>query len=353
MFQSMMGKRPKTSEVPACPPKKYTTIVKYSSPFYFLSPPFFSSFSCLLLRLLLILCLLFLLLLLLPLCLSLLFLLLHLLSLLCLLRLSSSNSSDFFFFVFFFFIFFIVIFFYYFFFVLLVSFFVFFVVFLVFLQFFRLLFLLLHLHCLLLLLFLPLRLFFFFFVILSRGFADQWSRGHEYVFPPLSVSPEVGEWREERGLVLTLKAPALGTFSSCSSKQLYSSCVKVLNFSLLAGVRESKWTEVLGSDFSPGGSWRVLYKPPVEKRMADLQWRIIHGAIATNRYRAHLDPHTGEGCPFCSLTETLDHLVVSCPRLVDVLKCCRSGWGAWERCSLFPSLSLDQNTHPRKGKLWF
>ena len=72
---------------------------------------------------------------------------------------------------------------------------------------------------------------------------------------------EVGEWREERGLVLTLKAPALGTFSTCPSKQLYSSCVKLLNFSLLAGVRESKWTEVLGSNFSPNGSSCTMAAP--------------------------------------------------------------------------------------------
>ncbi|KAJ3615285.1 hypothetical protein NHX12_018853, partial [Muraenolepis orangiensis] len=39
------------------------------------------------------------------------------------------------------------------------------------------------------------------------------------------------------------------------------------------------------SDSSPKGSWRCLYKLPVEKRTADLQWRIVHGAIATNRTR--------------------------------------------------------------------
>ncbi len=58
----------------------------------------------------------------------------------------------------------------------------------------------------------------------------------------------------------------------------------------------------------------------LRKQMADFQWGIIHGAITTNRYRAHLDPSTGEGCPFCSRTETLEHLVVSCPLLGGLFK---------------------------------
>ena len=154
----------------------------------------------------------------------------------------------------------------------------------------------------------------------SQSQADQWTKTEEYQFPTLNVSPAVGEWREESGRLLTIRTPALGPFNTSAGKQLYCSCVKVLNCRSLEGVRESRWTEVFGSDYSPSGSWRVLYKPPVEKRMADIQWRIIHGALATNRYRAHLDPSTEGGCPFCSLPETLEHLVVSCPRLADTFK---------------------------------
>lgn len=52
--------------------------------------------------------------------------------------------------------------------------------------------------------------------------------------------------------------------------------------------------EVFASDCSPKARWRVLYKPPVEKQMADLQWRITMNRLAMNRHRAHLDPGTGE-----------------------------------------------------------
>lgn len=149
---------------------------------------------------------------------------------------------------------------------------------------------------------------------------DQWSSSQEYVFPSLDVSPAVGQWREESGLLLNVRTPSLPTFSTCSSKQLYCSCVKVLNLGSLKDVRESRWIETLASGSSPRGSWRVLYKPPVEKRMADIQWRIIHGALATNRYRARIDPSIGEGCPFCSESETLVHLVLSCPRLAGFFR---------------------------------
>lgn len=75
-------------------------------------------------------------------------------------------------------------------------------------------------------------------------------------------------------------------------------CVKVLNLGALSGIKESRWTEIFGPDVSPKGSWRSLYKLPVDKQTADLQWRIVHGAIATNRYRAHIDPELGEVCGF-------------------------------------------------------
>ncbi len=82
-------------------------------------------------------------------------------------------------------------------------------------------------------------------------------------------------------------------------------CVKVWHLNILESVSESKWLEVLGPGASPKGCWRSLYKPPIEKRSGDLQWRIVHGIIATNRHRAHLDPEVGVGCPFCSEQETV------------------------------------------------
>lgn len=63
--------------------------------------------------------------------------------------------------------------------------------------------------------------------------------------------------------------------------------------------------------------WRALYKPPIEKRTADLQWRLIHGAIATDRHVAHLNPAVGGECRFCGEQEDLEHLFLKCGRLQE------------------------------------
>ena len=83
----------------------------------------------------------------------------------------------------------------------------------------------------------------------------------------------------------------------------------------LAGMRASRWTELFGQGNVPKGRWRSLYKPPIEKRSGDLQWRLVHGAIATNRHKAHLDPTVDGGCIFCSESETVAHLFLQCSRL--------------------------------------
>ncbi|KAM3862182.1 RING finger protein 17-like [Diretmus argenteus] len=90
---------------------------------------------------------------------------------------------------------------------------------------------------------------------------------------PLVVTPAVGEQQERPGLFLSFKTPELGEFESVGKKAAYCTCVKVSHLRSLAGMKESRWTEFFGSDFSPKGCWRSLYKAPIEKRMGDLQWR--------------------------------------------------------------------------------
>ncbi len=41
----------------------------------------------------------------------------------------------------------------------------------------------------------------------------------------------------------------------------------------------------------------------------------MHGIIAMNRHRAHLDPQAGEGCIFCGISETVFYLFFNCVRL--------------------------------------
>lgn len=121
-----------------------------------------------------------------------------------------------------------------------------------------------------------------------------------------------------RKILYCLLKPQLDSFESAGKKALYVICVKVTNAHLLLGVTSSKWTDFFGVDISPKGSWRSLYKCPIDKRTGDLQWRIVHGAIATNRHVVHLNPNVGVGCPFCSENETIFHLFVQCVRLGDL-----------------------------------
>jgi len=115
-------------------------------------------------------------------------------------------------------------------------------------------------------------------------------------FPELTFSADTGEWQETEGGLLSFRTPQLSVFGDMGKKALYVLCVKVAHF-----LRESKWQDVFGSGASPKCCWRTLYKPPIEKRSGDLQWRTVHGIIATHRHRAHLDPQVGEGCPFCGV----------------------------------------------------
>ena len=89
---------------------------------------------------------------------------------------------------------------------------------------------------------------------------------------------------------------------------MYRICVKVSHASSLERVKSTRWAGVLGPGASPKGCWRSLYKLHIDKRTADLQCRIIHGVIATNMHVEHLDPTIGEGCPFCTESETLAQL---------------------------------------------
>ncbi|CAM4641581.1 unnamed protein product [Leuciscus chuanchicus] len=109
-------------------------------------------------------------------------------------------------------------------------------------------------------------------------------------FPELAFSAETGIWQETEGGLLSFKTPQLELFSNTGKKAFYVLCVKVSHLHSLESVRESKWQEFFGPGASPKGCWRSLYKTPIEKRSGDLQWRIVHGIIATNRHRAHLDP---------------------------------------------------------------
>jgi len=138
-------------------------------------------------------------------------------------------------------------------------------------------------------------------------------------FPELHVSIKKEDWQEDGRKLLSMEIPELNVFSNLSRQTLYRACVKTINFQHLKDVRDTKWTMVFDSGSSPKGSWRSLYKRPIEKRVGDLQWRIVHGILATNRHKALLNVSDDEGCPFCGVPETVFHLFIECQRLGIIL----------------------------------
>jgi len=67
-----------------------------------------------------------------------------------------------------------------------------------------------------------------------------------------------------------------------------------------------------------GPEWRSLYKPPLLKKVADLQWRVLHTAVAVNSFISVLNPDVNHDCPFCTLRETVFHCFMDCCRLVPL-----------------------------------
>lgn len=142
------------------------------------------------------------------------------------------------------------------------------------------------------------------------------------VFPRIKISSLICDENEGEvaDSILNLQTPQLEYLDCASKKALYHTAVKVIHQRSLKRQKASRWLELLGPDFLVRDRWRTLYKLPVEKRTGDLQWRIIHGAIATDRHVAHLNPAVGGQCRFCGEGEDLEHLFLKCNRLNDLFE---------------------------------
>ena len=118
-----------------------------------------------------------------------------------------------------------------------------------------------------------------------------------------------------KGPLLELKYVEDGDFYMSNGKQVYRYCVKALNKKKLDGKNDSVWRDKLNVDRNVVPVWRVLYKAPLRKRSGDLQWRILHGALAVNVFLAKLNPAVSCKCPFCDESETVFHCFAGCRRL--------------------------------------
>ena len=124
-------------------------------------------------------------------------------------------------------------------------------------------------------------------------------------FPGLVLSPILEGSKEPLSLY----------FNVVTGKQLYHACVKVFNKKCLMNRVDTPWRTVLGLSPDRTPEWRAFYKPPLVKRVGDLQWRILHGAVAVNSFVSILNPNVGQECPFCFQRETIFHAFSQCVRL--------------------------------------
>lgn len=76
---------------------------------------------------------------------------------------------------------------------------------------------------------------------------------------------------KEQGQLLTLETPQLGMFGTIGKKALYITCVKVSHLHQLSGLASTKRKDLFSTVDSIRGRWWCLYKPPLDKRAADLQ----------------------------------------------------------------------------------
>lgn len=91
-----------------------------------------------------------------------------------------------------------------------------------------------------------------------------------------------------------------------SGKTLYQMMVKTLNRDKLCGRADNPWRQHFKLwDSAP--AWRSLYKPPITTRHGDLQWRILHGAVAVNSFTSNIDKHVEDKSHFFTHRKNVFH----------------------------------------------
>ena len=110
------------------------------------------------------------------------------------------------------------------------------------------------------------------------------------------------------------------SLKGANRKILSALMVKRLNGQKLQHRPQLLWRAhlALGEEVQP--EWRSLYKPPLSKRVADLQWRLIYGILTVNAFISILNPTVANTCPFCEEVETVFHAFIRCPRLAVLFK---------------------------------
>lgn len=131
-------------------------------------------------------------------------------------------------------------------------------------------------------------------------------------FPNFAV---IADLDDSSGVFLKSESISFLGCNPASGKVLYKLCVLVMNKKQLDKRIDTPWRTVLQLTEEVKPQWRVFHKSPLPKRCGDLQWRILHGAVAVNAFISVLNPSVSEQCPFCTTKETIFHAFMQCVRL--------------------------------------
>lgn len=131
-------------------------------------------------------------------------------------------------------------------------------------------------------------------------------------FPLLWMTPEL---KGMSGVLLDFNDVHSSILEDVEGKVLYKYFVKLLNKTSLNGRVDTVWRGKFSLADEVKPVWRVLYKPPLKKRSADLQWRVLHGAVAVNAFVSVINSNVVDKCVFCGLRETVFHCFMECTRL--------------------------------------
>lgn len=150
-------------------------------------------------------------------------------------------------------------------------------------------------------------------LITIKDFKEGWIQPRDDdPFPNLSLAPDF-----EMCDVFLIKSNNLSLLGKekASSKVMYECCVKAFNKKSLDGKIDTPWHNVLHLSESTRPNWGALYKSALPKKTGDLQWRVLHGAIAVNAFVSVINHEVTQECPFCSQRETVFHTFMHCTRL--------------------------------------
>ncbi len=98
------------------------------------------------------------------------------------------------------------------------------------------------------------------------------------------------------------------SFSESSKRHLYLACVKSRFCEYFKNKIDTKWRSHLLVPDVQLPSWHLFYKSPLPKRSGDLQWSILHCALATHNFLYKYNLNTSLVCKLCNVPDTVFHI---------------------------------------------